>query len=303
MLIGLMVPIGTLHLAVLSERYNHYKVYFHEENRSEALAELKSTYDQYREFFHAAYPLWKDWRYHQFEVFYQVSHTHVIPDYFYGVKDNIGPYGFLYRIDDKARATDFLEWAFNGAIADMAHVLSSTQSYSTFLKDTGVELSPILSELDTIILGPYLWTRLQGTGDMNDTRIGDWTSDKPSGEVSQINIDAYNSIDGLQFIYPDMTGTKVSSGGGEQFQISLDGKQCIGTLMKWSSGLLYEIYFCFVDETQDRVYGNRGGWQVVAEVDARVAASYKLASGNFLKGSGPSGTTGINGVKFTFKRV
>jgi hypothetical protein len=51
------------------------------------------------------------------------------------------------------------------------------------------------------------------------------------------------------------------------------------------------------------VYGDKGSWDPIASVDAVVGTSYRLASGNFSMGTGPSGTTGINGVKFKFNRV
>jgi hypothetical protein len=303
MLIGLMVPIGSLHLTVLSERYNHYKVLFGQDDRTEALKELESTYTQYKVFFDSVYVEWKNWRSSELDVFYKSERILWDKVYSYGVSDGLGLYNFGYEIDDRSRASEFKEWAINRSIADMADVLSGTQSYSTFFKDINVTLSSILSELDTLVLGPYLWTRFQDTGNMNNTMIGGWTSDTPSGEVNRINIYAYNSIDGLQFIYPDKAGTKVTSGGGASFELDLEGKQCVGAKLNYSSGLVYEIQFFFADGSKSPVYGNKGGWSSIASADATVGGAYKLAFGNFALGSGPSGTTGINGVVFTYKRV
>lgn len=303
LLIGLMPPIGALHLTVLSERYNHYVKLYGEKDRTQALKELESTYTQYKDFFDTVYVEWKKWRSNGLKVFFDSKQILWNKVYHYGVRDELGLYNFGYSINDKSRATDFKEWALNRSIADMADVLSSTESYSTFFKDINVTLTPILSELDTIVLGPYLWTRFQGTGDKNNTIRGGWTSDSPSGEVNRINIYAYNSIDGLQFIYPDMNGTKVTSGGGASFELNLKEKQCVGARLNYASGLVFKIQFFFADGSTSPVYGNKGGWKSNASVDATVGKAYKLAVGNFAKGSGPSGTTGINGVKFTFKRV
>lgn len=302
MLIGLMVPIGALHLTVLSERYNHYKVLFGQDNRTQALKELKSTYTQYKVFFDSVYVEWKNWRSTNLEVFYKSEHILWTQTYSYGVKDGLDLYNFGYSINDKYRASDFKEWALNRSIADMADVLSGTQSYSVFFKDINVTLNPILSELDTIVLGPYLWTRFQGTGDMDSSLIR-WSNDTPSGEVNKIYINSWNSIDGLQFIYPDMAGTQLSSGGGAKEELDLNGKQCIGANFNYNSGVVYAIRFAFADGSTSPVYGNKRNWTSIVAVDAVVGRSYKLASGNFALGRGPSSTTSIVGVMFTFKRV
>ena len=303
MLIGLMVPIGALHLTVLSERYNHYEVLFGNDDRSQALTELESTYNQYKKFFDDVYVEWKKWRGEELEVFYKTPHFLWSKTYSYGVIDGLNLYNFGYEIDDKSRASEFKKWALNRSIADMADVLSATQNYSIFFKNIDVTLKPILTELDTLVLGPYLWTRFQGTGNMGNTMIGSWTCDTPSEEVNKINIYAYQSIDGIQFIYPNQNGTKVTSGGGESFELNLEGKQCVGAKLNYSSGLVYKIQFFFADGSPSRVYGNKGGWSSVASADATVKKSYKLASGNFAKGSGPGGSTGINGVVFKYRRV
>ena len=303
MLIGLMVPIGVMHLTVLSERYNHYKVLFGSDDRTQALEDLKKSYENYKVFFDTVYVEWKNWRSGQLEVFFNSNHVLWNTVYSYGVNDGLGLYNFRYDIDDKSRANDFKEWALNRCIADMAEVLSATQTYSTFFKGIDVTLSPILPELDTIVLGHYFWTRFKDTGNMRNTMIGNWSTDKPTGDVKKINIYAYNSIDGLQFLYPDMPGTKVTGGGGASFELNLDGKQCIGAKMDYSSGLVYMIQFFFADGSSSPAYGNKGGWHSIASVDATVGKSYKLAFANFALGSGPSGTKGINGVIFTFKRA
>jgi len=246
---------------------------------------------------------WKNWRSNGLKEFFDTKQILWNKEYSYGVRDELGVYNFGYSTNDKARASDFKKWALNKSIADMADVLSGTESYSTFFKDIHVSLSPILTELDTIVLGPYLWTRFQGTGNMRNTIIGGWSNDKPGGLVDRINIYAYNSIDGIQFIYPDMNGTKVTSGGGASFELNLKGKQCIGAKLNYSSGLVYKLQFFFADGSTSPEYGNKGGWTSIAAVDATVGKAYQLALANFAKGSGPSGTTGINGITFTFKRV
>ncbi|UII33667.1 hypothetical protein LVD17_07525 [Fulvivirga ulvae] len=303
MLIGLMVPIGALHLTVLSERYNHYKVLFNQDDRTQALKELESTYNQYKVFFDSVYVEWKNWRSNALKVFYNSRHILWNKVYEYGVRDQLNVYNFGYSIKEKSRASDFKKWALNRAIADLADILSSTASYSSFFKGINITLNPILAELDTIVLGPYLWTRFRGTGNMRNTLISGWSRDKPSGEVKKINIYAYNSIDGLQFIYPNMNGTKVASGGGDSFTLDLKGKQCIGAKVNYSSGLAYRIQFLFADGSASPIYGNKGKWMPIAYADATVGRAYKLAYGNFAKGTGPSSTTGINGIIFTFKRV
>ena len=303
MLIGLMVPIGILHLTVLSERYNHYNVLFGSDDRKQALEDLKITYGNYKVFFDTAYHEWKSWRGGEMVVFFNSSRILWGPtQYSYGVMDKLGLYNFIYAVDDQSRANDFKEWALNRCIADMAEALSGTQAYSTLFKGIDVKLSPILPELDTIVLGRYLWTRFMGTGNMNNTMIGNWYNDRPRGEVNKINIYAYNSIDGLQFLYPDMLGTKVTGGGGTGFELNFEGRQCIGAKLDYASGLVFRIQFFFADGSSS-VYGNKGGWRSVASADATVGKSYKLAFANFALGSGPSGTKGINGVIFTFKRA
>ncbi len=303
MLLGLMAPIGVLHLTILSERYNHYEALFGDNDRAQAIKELKSTYDQYRSFFDTVYEEWKEWRSKGLKEFYNVKNILWSKEYHYGVEDELGIFNFEYGIDDKDRAAQFKYWALNRSIADLADVLSSTTSYSTFFKGIDAYLKPILPALDTLILGHYLWTRLPGTGNLRHTQIGGWTRDNPKGMVTKIHIDAYNSIDGLQFIYPDMNGTRVSSGGGEKFVLDIKDKQCVGAKLAYANGLVFRIQFFFADGSRSQVYGDKGNWRPVASINATVGNGYKLASANFAKGSGPSGTTGINGIVFIFKRI
>ena len=303
MLLGLMAPIGLLHLTILSERYHHYKELFGDNERSQALKELKSTYDQYRQFFDTVFVEWKKWRDEGLKEFYEVKNILWSKEYRYGVKDELGQYQFEYRINDKARAADFKKCALNRSVADMADILSSTANYSTFFKGIDVALPPILTILDTIILGPYLGTRFPGTGNEAHRPVGPWSKDRPEGFVHTIHIYAYNTIDGLQFIYPDMDGTKVTGGGGESFVLDLKKKHCVGARLGYAKGLVYRLEFVFADGSTSPLYGNKGGWSPAASVDATMGGGYKLHSGNFEKGAGPSQTVGINGVILTFKRV
>lgn len=302
MLLGIMVPIGTLHLTVLSETYNHLHVLYPDENKSKALLDLESKYKEYKEFFDSTYKKWLKVRSDALIVHCK-SQASILDPHICSVGDVFGQYNFQYLDSDPSRANGFKKWALNRAIADMADALSATHNYSMFFEGTGINLSPILPELDTIELGPYLWTQLWGTERFSRTSIGDWTNDTSSGELKKINIYAENSIHGIQFIYSDKAGTKVTRGGGASYELDLEGKQCLGAKLNYSSGHIYKMQFFFADGSKSPEYGNKGGWQSVAFADATVGGGYKLALGNFILGSGPSGTTGINGVIFTFKRA
>lgn len=126
-------------------------------------------------------------------------------------------------------------------------------------------------------------------------------TDQP-GELKQVYIREYNSIDGIQFIYTDHSGNFVGNpkGGEPHYLDATQDKYVMGMKLRFSSGIICRVEVLFSDGSTSGMLGNRKNWSGT-DVDAVVDSNYKLVCGAYKTGSGPSGTSGISVIKLGFK--
>ncbi|WCN37101.1 insecticidal delta-endotoxin Cry8Ea1 family protein [Aneurinibacillus uraniidurans] len=310
-LIPFTITIANIHLTLLRERFSHGREIYSEDNTTVWQKDLTSRYQDYHKFFLDIYPKWKTWRENQITTrWYTDKHGTTVPPFFYWTahgeaEDTLTKSTINYSDDFNSVETTFQgvcqaikERWINDAIAVMAADMSTTFKLHNYLPGRESEPAIVDPNLETIWMGPYsLATLGKESKGVSATNI----IDQP-GEIKQICVREYNSIDGIQFIYTDHSGNFVGNPkGGAPHYLDVDqNKYVTGMKMRFANGVMCRIEVVFSDGSSSGMLGNRANWSGT-DVDALVGSNYKLDCGAFKSGSGPSGTAGIGVIKLRFK--
>ena len=92
------------------------------------------------------------------------------------------------------------------------------------------------------------------------------SNDKP-GTITQVDVRAYNSIDGTQIHYKGHMGTFVGNwGGGALHKFPVADKAVVNFVhMGFAQGLLAEVQYKASDKTDTGKIGNKSGWHIVTQ--------------------------------------
>ncbi|GIO10198.1 hypothetical protein J31TS6_62260 [Brevibacillus reuszeri] len=311
-LIPLTITIANIHLTLLRERLSHGKEIYTEDNTTVWEKDLTKRYQDYHKFFLEIYPKWKTWRESKIEIkWYTDKNPTTVPPFFYWAAHGYAKDTFAeekpihYRDDFNSIETTFQgvcqaikESWMNDAIAKIAASIATTFTLHRYLPEREDEPAIVDPNLETIWMGPYSLSILG-----NDSKVSYAVNvtDQP-GELKQVYIREYNSIDGMQLIYTDHSGNFIGNpkGGESHYLPATQDKYVTGMKMRFSSGIICRLEVLFSDGSSSGMLGNRKNWSGT-DVDAVVESNYKLVCGAYKTGSGPSGTTGISVIKLGFK--
>lgn len=311
-LIPLTITIANIHLTLLRERLSHGKEIYTEDNTTVWQKDLTKRYQDYHKFFLEIYPKWKTWRESKIEIkWYTDKNPTTVPPFFYWAAHGYAKDTFAeeqpihYRDDFNSIETTFQgvcqaikESWMNDAIAKIAASIATTFTLHRYIPGREDEPAIVDPNLETIWMGPYSLSILG-----NDSKVSYAVNveDQP-GELKQVYIREYNSIDGMQLIYTDHSGNFIGNpkGGEPHYLPTTQDKYVIGMKMRFSSGIICRLEVLFSDGSSSGMLGNRKNWSGT-DVDAVVESNYKLVCGAYKTGAGPSATTGISVIKLGFK--
>jgi len=303
-LIPTVVATSHIHMLIYRERLEHGTELFGEDNSEQWKSELYTVYNNYINFFKTIYPQWKSWRYGEVDgKAWKIEVPSTVPPFFTWtakgkVTDSVT--GEKVKFEDANNANEDMykkdvscheNRMQNEANAEMASTLVSTWSLKNYLPGKDNEPPVVyIEDLKTFSLGPY--------GPGNEITIRD-----NEGKVVKVNIREYNSIDGIQFFYPNNKAGHFSGDekGGQLHSFpATDQKYIIGFKMRFAKGIMCQIEVMFSDETSSGSLGNRSHWGGT-DYSAIADTQYRLICGYFTEGSGPSHTTGTKLIKLKFK--
>ena len=305
------------HLALLKERVLFGKEMYDHDDTPLWKEELDDYLQKYRDYFVRKNKKWNQWRNEQINVHYYTKRP-----------------SFLSPVDSYCDITDQLtekKWQYFATLQDDPHVLEPgvqmlkhrvlSEIVAQMVKSVyiavfelgrfipGHENDPPVADksLGILSLGPFSVASADDKHDWSDFQSfkGSLSNDKP-GTITQVDVRAYNSIDGSQIYYKGHKGTFVgNSKGGELHKFPVADKAVVNYVhMGFAQGLLAEVQYKASDKTDSGKLGNKSGWHIryTVNLDTSVIldANFILRAINMQEGMGPSKTTGVANVLLTY---
>ncbi|MCX7922523.1 MAG: hypothetical protein N3B21_11025 [Clostridia bacterium] len=303
-LIQFSIITAEIHLTLLRERVILSKEMYGYTDTTQLENDLKAAYNKYAASFPQIFEQWKTWRSTQIEVNYYSEGF--ITYYAYGnVTDHVTN-EYIHHVKDNCPSNDYYkgvcvatkERMLNDAIAKMlAEVYAPAFYFNNYIIGEEDSSPIVYSGMNTLTMGPYSSATISNTDSDWQTNVDD-----VSGQIKQMYIREWNSIDGIQFIYTDHNGnfTGNPSGGVPNYINIGKDKYATGLRMHFAYGTMCDVEGVFSDGSTTGKLGNRSN-RAGTYVKAEVGAGYELVGGSFRKGYGPSSTQEISVIKLNFK--
>lgn len=316
-LLPLAITHAYQHLSLLKERLLYGKDMYEEDNTPIWKKELDDYIQKYRDYFVRKNKKWNQWRSDQIQEDYYTKRP--------------GP---VSPLDSYCHITDLLtekEWQYYAKLHDNPGVLEpgvkmlkhrvlsemvAQMVQSVYLEVfelgrfvPGHENDPPVADkkLGVLSLGPFSVASADGKHNWTDflSFKGSMSNDKP-GTITQVDVRAYNSIDGTQIHYKGHMGTFVGNrGGGALHKFPVADKAVVNFVhMGFAQGLLAEVQYKASDKTDTGKLGNKSGWHIryAVTLDTSVILddTFVLQAINMQEGTGSNNTTGVANMLLTY---
>lgn len=305
------------HLALLLELVKHGKEMYEEDNTKVWEAELEKYVKKYQDYFVKKKHKWDEWRNEQIkEDFYTKRPGPVSPpDSYCDINDKVSGKHWQYigrsQSDPKCLkpGVDMLKQRvfseLNAALVKSVYLRAF--ELGNFIPGHEHDQPVAYQSVGILELGPFSVASSDGDHDLKDfsTFFGLMSSDTP-GKITQVDVRAFNSIDGSQMHYRGHDGTFVGNrGGGAPHTFKIADEAVVNFVhMGFAIGLLAEVQYKASDKTDSGMLGNASGWKMNYKVDMETSQlldeNYVLQGINMQEGSGPNSTTGVAVVLLTY---
>lgn len=305
------------HLALLLERVKHGKEMYEEDDTKAWEAELEKYVKKYQDYFVRKKQKWDEWRNEQIkENFYTKRPGPISPlDSYCDINDNVSGKHWQYFAESRSDP-DCLKPGVDMLKQRVFSELNAALVKSVYLRvfELGNFIpgheddQPVAHQSAGILyLGPFSVASCDGYHNYKDflTFDGVMSSDKP-GKITQVDVRAFNSIDGSQIHYRGHDGTFVGNqGGGAAHTFKIADEAVVNFVhMGFASGLLAEVQYKASDKTDSGMLGNASGWKMRYKVDMETSQlldeNFVLQGINMQAGDGPDPTTGVAVVLLTY---
>ena len=316
-----LLPIAIIHayqhLALLLERVKHGKEIYEEDNTKVWEAELEERVRKYQDYFVRKKQKWDEWRSGQItENFYTKRPGPVSPpDSYCDINDKVSGKHWQYFGESQSNpkclkpGVDMLKQRVFSEInsAFVKSVYLRAFELGNFIPGHEHDQPVAYQSVGILDLGPFSVASSDGDHDYDDflSFSGDMSSDTP-GKITQVDVRAFNSIDGSQMHYRGHDGTFVGSpGGGAPHTFKIANEVVVNFFhMLFAMGLLAEVQYKASDKTDSGMLGNGSGWNMRYKVDMETSQlldeNFVLQGINMQAGAGPSSTTGVAVVLLTY---